>query len=252
MFELNICHLYPDLLNLYGDKGNVTALKMRAEWQGLNTTVMNVSIGDRFIPENYDIVFIGGGQDYEQEIIQDDFLNQKGAEIRNAIKNGKVFLAICGGYQMLGSYYRTGDGREIGFLGALDIWTIAGKERMIGNIAFKCDFLLSEDCDGVVIGFENHSGKTYMGTDIKPLGSVISGYGNNGEDHYEGAMFRNTFCTYSHGSLLPKNPHFADYLITLALKNKYKDFKSLKKLDDGLEQLAHDMVYKKIVSQMHF
>ena len=116
MYEINICHLYPDLLNLYGDKGNVIALSKRCEWRGIRSVVHQVSLGDAFIPENYDIVFLGGGQDYEQEIIQDDLLKVKGTEIKNAINHHKVFLTICGGYQLLGNYYKTWDGKEIEFL----------------------------------------------------------------------------------------------------------------------------------------
>ncbi|HEX9062327.1 MAG TPA: glutamine amidotransferase, partial [Clostridia bacterium] len=123
MYELNICHLYPDLLNLYGDRGNIIALKKRCEWRGIKVEVSTTTLGDSFIPENHDIVFLGGGQDYEQEIIQDDVIKKKGNEIKNAIEHNKTFLCICGGYQLLGKYYKTWDGREIEFLGALDLWT---------------------------------------------------------------------------------------------------------------------------------
>jgi CobQ-like glutamine amidotransferase family enzyme len=247
MYELNICHLYPDLLNLYGDRGNIIALSRRAQWRGINVTVSNISMGDEFNAENYDIIFLGGGQDYEQEIIQDDVLNQKGNEIKNAIQNDKIFLAICGGYQLLGNYYKTWDGKEIEFLKALDLWTIGGKERMIGNFCFECDFLKSESCDGIIVGFENHSGRTYLGPLVKPLGKIIKGYGNNGEDGFEGAIYKNVFCSYSHGSLLPKNPALADHLISLALKQKYKDFVSLQKLNDEFEDLAHNTMIQRII-----
>jgi lipid II isoglutaminyl synthase (glutamine-hydrolysing) len=245
MYEINICHLYPDLLNLYGDKGNVIALNKRCEWRGIRSKIHNVTLGDSFVPEEYDIIFLGGGQDYEQEIIQDDLLNIKGNEIRNAVKNNKVFLTICGGYQLLGKYYQTWDGKDIEFLGALDLWTIGGKKRMIGNVIFECDFLKSETCNGQIIGFENHSGKTYLGPDVTPLGKVLEGNGNNGEDKMEGALFKNVFCSYSHGSLLPKNPALTDHLIQLALKDKYKDFVSLQPLDDTFEDNAHNsMIYR--------
>jgi len=247
MYELNICHLYPDLLNLYGDRGNIIALKRRSQWRGIEVNVTNISLGESYVPEDYDIVFLGGGQDYEQGIIQDDLLKQKGAEITNAIKNDKIFLCICGGYQLLGKYYKTWDGNDIEFLGALDIWTIGGKERMIGNIVFECEFLKNESCDGRIVGFENHSGRTYLGSDVKPLGKVISGNGNNGEDNWEGAHYKNVFCSYSHGSLLPKNPSFTDHLLAIALKQKYKDFVSLQPLDDVLEEMAHNTMIKKII-----
>lgn len=249
MYTINICHLYPDLLNLYGDRGNIIALKKRAEWRGISVNVSNVSMGDGFAPENYDIIFLGGGQDYEQEIIQEDLLKSKGPEIRNAIENDKIFLCICGGYQLLGKYYKTWDGKEIEFLGALNLWTIGGKKRMIGNMVFECDFLMSENSECKVVGFENHSGRTYLGPEVQPLGRVIEGHGNNGEDNCEGAIYRNVHCSYSHGSLLPKNPALSDHLITLALKQKYKDFVSLQCLNDEFEKLAHDTMVKRITGR---
>lgn len=246
MYELNICHLYPDLLNLYGDRGNIIAIAKRSQWRGIRVTTSDISMGDQLDAENYDIIFLGGGQDYEQEIIQDDVLNQKGNEIKNAIQNDKIFLAICGGYQLLGNYYKTWDGKEIEFLKALDLWTIGGKERMIGNFCFECDFLKSESYDGKIVGFENHSGRTYLGSSVKPLGKIVKGYGNNGEDGFEGATYKNVFCSYSHGSLLPKNAVLTDHLITLALKQKYKDFVSLQKLNDEFEELAHNTMVQRI------
>lgn len=246
MYEINICHLYPDLLNLYGDRGNIIALKKRCEWRGIRVNVSDISLGDMFNAENYDIIFLGGGQDYEQEIIQEDLLTQKGNEIKNAVSNDRVILAICGGYQLLGNYYKTWDGKEIEFLGALDLWTIGGKKRMIGDFVFECDFLKSSGHDGLVVGFENHSGRTYLGKDVKPLGKIIKGNGNNGEDGFEGAVFNNVYCSYSHGSLLPKNPVLSDHLIFLALKQKYKDFVSLQCLDDEFENLAHNTMVKRI------
>ncbi len=246
MYTLNICHLYPDLLNLYGDRGNIMALLRRAQWRGIEVNISNISLGDDFQPENYDIIFLGGGQDYEQEILQQDVLQKKGPEIINAIKNDKVFLCICGGYQLLGNYYKTWDGKEINYLGAIDLWTIGGKKRMIGNTAYEFDFLKTESCDGRIVGFENHSGRTYLGAGVKPLGKVIKGNGNNGEDQTEGAIYKNVFCTYSHGSLLPKNPAFTDHLLTIALKQKYSDFVSLMALDDEFELLAHNSMLKRI------
>lgn len=245
MYELRICHLYPNLLNLYGDIGNIIALKKRSEWRGIKVTVTNVTIGEHFVPENYDIIFLGGGQDYEQEIVQNDLMKEKASEIKNAIKHNKVFLCICGGYQMLGNFYRTWDGKEIEFLGALNLWTVGSKERMIGNIIFQCDFLLSNSCDGIIVGFENHSGRTYLGPEIKPLGKVLQGYGNNGQDGYEGAIYKNVYCSYAHGSLLPKNPALTDRLIVKALKQKYKDFFMLQHIGNKFEKLAHNSAIKR-------
>lgn len=247
MYELNICHLYPDLLNLYGDRGNIIALKKRCEWRGISVNISDVTLGDAFDTQNYDIIFLGGGQDYEQEIIRDDMLNEKGNEIKNAINNGKVFLAICGGYQLLGKCYKTWEGKEIEFLGALDFYTIGAKDRIIGNFVFECNFLKSENYDGKVVGFENHSGRTYLGENVKPLGKIIKGCGNNGEDGFEGVLFKNTYCSYSHGSLLPKNPILCDHLILTALKLKYKDFVSLQRLNDEFEKLAYNSMVSRII-----
>ncbi len=247
MLDLNICHLYPDLLNTYGDRGNMLALQMRAKWHGINTTVQNVTIGDNFDASAYDIVFLGGGQDYEQEIIQKDVLEQKNTEIKNAIDNMKVFLCICGGYQLMGKYYKTWDGKEIEFLGALDLWTVGGKERMIGNIVFESNIIMDNGNPLKIVGFENHSGRTFLGENIRPLGKVLFGNGNNGTDGYEGAVYNNVYCSYSHGSLLPKNPMLTDHLLTLALKQKYDDFESLGVLEDTFENVARNTVIQRIL-----
>lgn len=247
MYDLNICHLYPDLLNTYGDRGNILALQRRAQWHGINVNVTNVTIDDIFDSSSFDIVFIGGGQDYEQEIIQKDLLEQKGSEIKNAISNMKVFLCICGGYQLMGKYYKTWDGKEIEFLGALDLWTVGGRERMIGNIVFESDAINDNGSPLKIVGFENHSGRTYLGEGIRPLGKVLSGNGNNGTDGFEGAVYNNVYCSYSHGSLLPKNPRLADHLLSLALKQKFEDFESLGDLDDTFENAARTTVIQRIL-----
>jgi CobQ-like glutamine amidotransferase family enzyme len=247
MFELNICHLYPDLLNTYGDRGNMLALTQRGKWHGINVTVTNITIGDNFDAQAHDIFFLGGGQDYEQEIIQKDLLLQKGNEIKNAIEESKVFLCICGGYQLMGKYYKTWDGKEIEYLDALDLWTIGGKERLIGNIVFESDLIQENGAPLKIVGFENHSGRTYLGENIKPLGKVLSGNGNNGEDGFEGAVYNNVYCSYSHGSLLPKNPMLTDHLLTLALRQKYADFEELDKLDDNFENLARNTMFNRLI-----
>jgi CobQ-like glutamine amidotransferase family enzyme len=248
MYEINICHLYPDLLNLYGDRGNIIALNKRCQWRNFKVNIYNISINEKLDAEKYDIFFLGGGQDYEQEIIQTDFLKNKGKEIINAIENFKTFLCICGGYQLLGKYYKTND-KEIKFLSALDLWTIAGKKRMIGNTAYECNFLKTNNFNSTIVGFENHSGKTYLGEKVSPLAKVIKGNGNNGEDGYEGAIYKNVLCSYSHGSLLPKNPNLTDYILSITLKEKYKDFDTLPKIDDNIENIAHNSILKRILSQ---
>ncbi len=243
--ELKICHLYPDILNLYGDRGNILCMEQRLRWRGIEVTTAPVSIGAPLRAADYDLFFIGGGQDFEQEVLLGDLRGGKGGEIKAAAAGGKTFLAICGGYQILGAYYKTWDGVQCDFLGALDLYTVGQKERMIGNYAFTCDEL------GVnVVGFENHSGKTYLGPDVRPLGRVLAGHGNNGEDGTEGARWRNVFATYSHGCLLPKNPLLCDHILTTALRAKY-GAAELAPLDDTLEQRAHDAMERRLLHGKH-
>ena len=236
--ELNICHMYPDLLNVYGDVGNVLILKYRAEHRGIKTNIFNVSIGDKFDAKKYDIVFFGGGQDYEQSIVSKDLNENKANSIIEYIESNKVFLSICGGYQLLGKFYVTPDGKKIKGLNALDIYTTSSEKRFIGNTV-----IYNKEFKETYVGFENHSGKTYIGS-LRPLGKVLSGFGNNGEDHSEGCIYKNTFCTYFHGSLLSKNPELADRLISLALKNKYGNL-SLASLDDTYELKAKEFIIKR-------
>jgi len=186
--ELNICHLYPDLLNVYGDTGNILILKYRAEKRGIKVNVSNISIGDKFDGKNYDIVFFGGGQDYEQSIVSKDLNDLKKLALSSYIEGGKVFISICGGYQLLGKYYTTPDGEKLKGLGILDIYTEGGNTRFIGNTV-----IYNEDFKETYVGFENHSGRTYIGS-LKPLGKVLAGYGNNGEDGYEGCVYKNSYC----------------------------------------------------------
>ena len=241
--ELKLCHLYPDVLNLYGDRGNVLCMEQRLRWRGINVVTTGISVGEPLRAADYDLFFIGGGQDFEQEVLLDDLAGGKASEIRAAVADGKTFLAICGGYQMLGSYYKTWDGVQCDFIGALDLYTIGCKDRMIGNYMFTCD-----DIGGkTVVGFENHSGKTYLGSGVRPLGKVVSGSGNNGEDGGEGARFANVFATYSHGCLLPKNPELCDRILTTALAQKYGQVQ-LEPLNDTLEQNAHRYMEQRLTA----
>lgn len=234
--ELKICHLYPDVLNLYGDRGNIICMKKRLEWRGIAASVAEAKIGDGVSLAGADLVFIGGGQDFEQEVLLGDLHRGRDAELRAAIEDGVPVLAICGGYQMLGAYYETFDGKRCDFIGALDLYTAGSQKRMIGNYMFEC---LPESGGGTVVGFENHSGRTYLGAGVRPLGRVLSGCGNNGEDGTEGARYKNVFGTYSHGSLLPKNPALCDLLLQTALERKYGAC-ALAPLPDGEEKAAHD------------
>ena len=238
--ELNICHLYPDILNLYGDRGNILCMKKRLSWRGIDGNVDEVSIGRSLDAKKYDLIFIGGGQDFEQEVLLPDLRNGKADELKSAIEDGITVLAICGGYQMLGQYYKTWDGVQCDFTGALDLYTVGSKERMIGNYMFTCDELGCE-----VVGFENHSGKTYLGPSVRPMGKVLAGSGNNGEDGQEGARYKNVFATYSHGCLLPKNPQLADYILKTALARKYGQAE-LSPLEDRLEAAAHDYMQNRL------
>ncbi len=240
--ELKICHMYPDVLNLYGDRGNVICMTKRLKWRGIDASVTKLPIGDSRSLAGFDLVFIGGGQDFEQQVLLSDLHRGKDREIKAAVEDGVTFLTICGGYQMLGSYYETFDGKRCDFIGALDLYTKGSVKRMIGNYKFQC----SPSAGGsVVVGFENHSGKTWLGSCLEPLGKVLSGFGNNGEDGSEGAHYKNVFGTYSHGPLLPKNPELCDLILKTALERKYGSAELLP-LDDSFERLAHDEMCAKL------
>lgn len=241
--ELNICHLYPDILNLYGDRGNIITMKRRLEGRGIKVNIDECSIGQPLNADKYDIFFIGGGQDFEQEVLLRDLSSGKAQDIRTAVEEEKTFLAICGGYQMLGEYYKTWDGVQLDFIGAIGVHTIGAKEHMIGNYMFRTT---PESGDTVVVGFENHSGKTYLSEQVAPLGMMLSGNGNNGEDKTEGARYKNVFGTYSHGSLLPKNPVLCDFILQTALNHRYDGAEPLAPLDDTLELNAHRYMQERL------
>lgn len=243
--KLTICHLYSEELNLYGDRGNIIALSKRCEWRGIETNIICVGIDEKFSPLEYDIIFLGGGQDYEQSLIHDDLIFKKGNAIKRAVQENVVFLCICGGYQMMGEYYIDQSGKKIECLGAIPVKTKSEKIRLIGNIICENDKLKSEGKDYLLIGFENHSGRTYLGENVNPLGKVITGFGNNGEDFTEGARYKNVFCTYMHGSFLPKNPDMADKIIQLALARKYPENFKLEPLEDIFEKKAREIMIEK-------
>jgi len=258
--KLNICHLYPDLLDLYGDRGNILALAARCRWRRIEPVVQQASLGDDLDFMGMDILFLGGGSDREQGLLVQDLMRREN-ELRKAIADGLVVLSICGGYQMLGKYYQMAGGEKIQGLGIIDIWTIAGAKRLIGNVVVELDErVLSVDSDkskanlaqapkcSTLVGFENHSGKTYLGEGVRPLGKVLFGHGNNGEDSEEGVRYRNVFGTYLHGPLLPKNPHFADLLLELAVRRRGSDTRLIE-LDDCLEELAHQAMLKRLLKQ---
>ncbi len=253
---VRLFHLYPDAMNLYGDLGNVVALKRRCEWRGIGFEVTDVKVGDRVDLSQADIVFMGGGQDRGQKIVGRDLL-ERGPALIERVEQGMAALTICGGFQLFGQYFRTVDGTEIGGIGLFDAHTIGGTKRLIGNVVVDIaeasaewapEFEYASASEGAevadvppttLVGFENHSGLTYLGEKTKPLGSVLRGYGNAGDGGAEGGWYKAAFGTYLHGSLLPKNPWFADHLIRCALLARYGDVEALTPLDDSLERAAH-------------
>ena len=238
---ISIAHLYPKLLNIYGDFGNVLTVKKRCEARGIGVSISNIEVGDAIDISKYDFYFIGGGQDKQQIEVSKELKKQENL-LKEASCNNAVFLSICGGYQLFGKYYQPHDGDRLEGINLLDAYTVAGHNRFIGNVTAETAFLEPK----TLVGFENHSGLTYLESGTEPLAKIIVGNGNNGQDRYEGARKNNVFGTYLHGSLLPKNPHFADYLIKLALDNKYKDDILLDKINDDLEYKAHfDLINKK-------
>jgi len=238
--KLNICHLYPDYMNIYGDNGNIICLRQRCQWRGIEVGFDQVTIGQKINPDKYDIYFFGGGQDQQQIAVSNDLKKNNGILLKKATRKNAVIFAVCGGYQLLGHYYQPDKGKALFGVGLLDVITLAGKKRMIGNIVIDVSQLLDVACQmsDKLVGFENHSGKTLLGKGVKPLGKVLAGYGNNGNDKTEGAFTGTVFGCYLHGSVLPKNPHFADLLISKALERRYGQVK-LKPLDDTIEWQAH-------------
>lgn len=240
--EIQIVHLYPDLLNLYGDKGNIACMKKRLAWRGIDVTVTECTNRDHSMDlGRADIIFVGGGSDREQEIVCSLLLKKK-QELSDYVESGGTLVAVCGGYQLLGKYYQTADAKIEG-LGILDIATDAGDTRLIGNVVLKSD-LFSQP----IVGFENHAGRTHIGSHT-PLGKVVYGHGNTGESGYEGVVYKNVIATYLHGPLLPKNPMLCDDILTRALKRKYPDFEGLSPLDDRLEHQANRYICDRFVKK---
>ncbi len=232
--RLVLIHLFPTLMNLYGDRGNILCLERRCRWRGIELEIRSLGLGDAFDPEDADLVFIGGSQDREQRAVARDLLEVKGPGLTRAAEEGTVILAVCGGYQLLGHSYRPAEGETLEGLGIFDARTEhpgPSARRCIGNVLLQWQ-------DQTLVGFENHGGRTYLGPAARPLGRVLAGHGNNGRDGTEGAVWNRCFGTYLHGSLLPKNPRFADHLIALALARRHGD-SELEPLDDALERDAH-------------
>lgn len=234
---INILHLYPAEMNLYGDHGNVLTLKKRCEWRGYKVKIFNYEPGDE-LPENIDIIFGGGGQDSSQLKIEKD-LQKIAPRLKELIQDNTPALVVCGLYQLFGHYFITSSGQKIQGIGILDIHTDASDTRLIGNTVINTPEF------GEVVGYENHSGLTYLEDESIAFGTVISGAGNNGKDLTEGIKYHNCIGTYLHGPLLPKNPRVADFLIRKALENKTKKFQKLEPLNDSLERRAHKSAVKR-------
>jgi CobQ-like glutamine amidotransferase family enzyme len=236
--RLTIAWLYPTLMNIYGDRGNVIALSRRAAWRGLEPQTLLLGIGDP-IPKDVDVFFFGGGQDQEQVAVSRDLQGAKGDLIRAAVEDGAALLAICGGYQLLGHEYRPHHAEPLPGIGLFDAETVAGHERFIGNVVVDSQW-------GELVGFENHSGLTFLRGEARSMGRVRVGRGNNGQDGAEGAIYRNAVGCYLHGALLPKNPALTDWLIEAALRRR-GERPELPALDDDLEGAAHRTAVERAV-----
>ncbi len=236
MIDLKILHLYPDLLNLYGDRGNIACLVKRLEWRGMSAKTEKYTCDDTkpFDLSDVDIVFIGGGSDREQKIVCHRLLEHK-KQLKEYVEDGGALIAVCGGYQLLGKYYKLED-ETIEGLDILDIYTEQGKKRLIGNVVLESDMI-----GGKIVGFENHGGRTHIGSHT-PLGRVVYGFGNDDKSGYEGVAYKNVVATYLHGPLLPKNPRLCDYVLTRAIKRRHPDFSGLEPIDDALEITANEYI----------
>lgn len=236
---LKIAHLFPELLNLYGDGGNIIVLERRCAWRGIEVEVMPVRFGERPSFSDVDIAFIGGGSDREQKIVCDQ-LHGVGDELRSYVADDGVLLAVCGGYQLLGHSYLMGDD-EVAGLSLVDLYTDRGDPRLIGNVMVD-----TELTDEPVVGYENHGGRTHLGSGVRPFGRVLHGHGNDGASGEEGCLYRNVVGTYIHGPLLPKNPGVADWLIARALERKTGSPVELAPLDDGVELAANRVMAERM------
>ena len=240
--ELKICHLYPDVMNLSCDRGNLICMEKRLQWREINVEIVPVQMGDKLEAEDFDLIFIGNGQPFAQPLLLEDAKANKAAALGAAVEAGVPVLAIDGGYELLCKTYESADGQKFEGLGILDADVKCVGKRLVGDCVYRCDEL-----DITVVGFENHAGQVILGENVKPLGKVLIGGGNNGTDSTEGARYQNVFASYAHGSLLPKNPILCDYILRIALERKYGAVE-LVALDDTMEQNAHDYMVKRLLN----
>jgi hypothetical protein len=237
---LRVCALYPDLMNIYADRGNLLVLEHRCAWRGIDFELSTSGLGEALHPEAHDLFYLGGGQDRDQRLCADDLIETKREGLHAAAAREAVVLGVCGGYQLLGHSYTLGEEEILG-VGLLDVRTVREDgPRLIGNVAIEVSLgsesAAAEGDERILAGFENHGGRTYLGPDARALGRVVKGHGNDGRSGFEGARNGNTIGTYLHGPLLPKNAWFADWLIATALRIEGSE---LEALDDGLEKGAH-------------
>jgi len=233
--KIVVGHLYPDYLNIYADRGNLAVFSRRAAWRGHELEVRALGVGDDIPPREHDLFYIGGGQDREQALIAPD-LAAKGESLTAAIANGASLLAVCGGYQLMGRFYRDQSGVEQPGVGLFPLHTVAGERRMIGDVLLECELESGER--RTLAGFENHAGRTYLDEGAKPLGRVIAGFGNDGETGYEGCRLGRALGTYLHGPLLPRNPWLADWLLAQAAAHRTGEAPRFEPLPDELEAEA--------------
>lgn len=233
--RLRVGHLYPDYLNIYADRGNMAVLERRAAWRGIAFDYRMIGMGERVPVGEIDLLYVGGGQDREQALVAAD-LAAKAPSLAEATAGGAAFLAVCGGYQLLGRFYRDRSGAELPGVGLLPLHTVAGERRMIGDVLLECE--LEPGRARTLAGFENHAGRTYLDEGVEALGRVVAGHGNNGEDGWEGCRVGKVVGTYLHGPLLPRNPWFADWLVAQALAGRAGEPPELEPLPDEFEAEA--------------
>ena len=233
--KIVVGHLYPDYLNIYADRGNIAVLERRARWRGIDFDYRTIGLGESVRPREHDLYYVGGGQDREQALVAHD-LEAKGAPLREAVAGGAAFLAVCGGYQLLGHFYRDRSGAELPGIRLLPHHTVAGERRMIGDVLLECE--LDAGVRRTLAGFENHAGRTHLDEGAEPLGRVLAGFGNNGEDGLEGCRLAGAVGTYLHGPLLPRNPWLADWLLARAIAHRTSEAPELEPLADDFEASA--------------
>jgi lipid II isoglutaminyl synthase (glutamine-hydrolysing) len=238
---LRVCALYPDLMNIYADRGNLAVFERRCAWRGMGFELRGAGLGEPVDPDAHDLFYLGGGQDRDQQLCAHDLVTVKRDALHAAAAAGKVLFGVCGGYQLLGHAYALGD-EEIPGIGLVDVRTVREDgPRLIGNVAIEVE-LPGVDGPRVLAGFENHGGRTHLGDGERPLGRVLAGHGNTGSSGHEGVRRGTVIGTYLHGPLLPKNAWFADWLIAMALRlpGGAGRLESLDPLDDAFEDAAHD------------